>query len=119
VKELPSSARPLEAEAASQFEHTTVHMLLWYYGQVMPEAVQDIPHTLFKAGMLLRKLPLVAPNALAVRHLQLIHLFSSGATHLQTLLDLLSPEAKPFVCADLASLYLTGCLVSSDSNIAA
>jgi hypothetical protein len=119
LKELPSSARPFEADAASQFEQTTVHMLLWYYGQAMPEAVEEIPDALFQAKMLLRKLPLVAPNALNVRHLQLIHLFSGGSTHLQTLLDLLSPEAKQFICADLASLYLTGCLVSSDPNKAA
>ena len=112
IKELPPSARPFEAEQASDFEIVTVHMLLWYFGQVVPEAVENLPGKLLGGKLLLRKLPLVAPNALHLRHLQLIHLFSAGPQRLLALLTRLQPEAMATICADLASLYLTGCLVS-------
>lgn len=114
IKELPPSARPFEGEQASHFETVTVHMLLWYFGQVVPEAVENLPGELLGGKLLLRKLPLVAPNALHGRHLQLIHLFSAGPARLQALLTRLKPEATGFICADLTSLYLTGCLVSSE-----
>lgn len=113
-KELPPSAGPFEGEQASHFETVTVHMLLWYFGQVVPEAIENLPGKLLGGKLLLRKLPLVAPNALHVRHLQLIRLFSAGPARLQALLTRLKPEATGFICADLTSLYLTGCLVSSE-----
>ena len=116
LKELPLSAKPLSSGVAASFDVTTVHMLLWYYGQTVPEAVQILPAALLKSKMLLRKLPLVPPNALHVRQLHLISLFSSGAIYLPRLLSQLSEAAAPSICADLASLHLTGCLVSHDGS---
>ena len=116
LKQLPLSAKPFASGAASQFDYTTVHMLLWYFGQVAIDAIHEIPNALVQSKMLLRKLPLVAPNALHMRHLHLISLFSPGAIRLPVLLSHLDKEATQSICADLASLYLTGCLVSSDSK---
>ncbi len=116
LKQLPQTATALDSSAASQFEHTTVHMLLWYFGQFAVDAIHEIPNKLVQSKMLLRKLPLVAPNALHLRHLQLISLFSAGAISLPMLLGQLSMEATQSICADLASLYFTGCLVSIDSK---
>ena len=115
IKELPPSAGPFEGEQASHFETVTVHMLLWYFGQVVPEAIENLPSNLLGGKLLLRKLPLVATHALHVRHLQLIRLLSVGPARLQALLTRLKPEATGFICADLASLYLTGCLVSRET----
>lgn len=111
MKELPASARPFEAQQASQFETISVPMLLWYFGQTVHEAVEEMPEALIKGKLLLRKLPLITPNALHMRHLHLIHLFSAGPIRLPTLLARIRPEAVATICADLTSLYFTGCLV--------
>ena len=115
IKALPASAQPFESDEANNFDTTTVQMLLWYYGQVVPEAVENIPNELLRGKILLRKLPLVAPNALSMRHLHLIHLFSGGPFSVPALFSLLKPESLPSICADLTSLFLTGCLVSMDA----
>jgi hypothetical protein len=116
LKHLPATASPFDAHVASQFEYTTPHMLIWYFGQVMPEAIDSIPNSLMKSKLLLRKLPLVNPNALNLGHLHLIHLFSAGPIYLHTLLGRIHPEFKSTFCADIASLYLTGCLVAQDNG---
>ncbi len=114
IKELPASARRFEGDEDSNFETSTIHMLLWYYGQVVPQAVEDLPSELLRGKILLRKLPLVAPSALGMQHLHLIHLFSAGPLYLQSLFELLSAESLKSICADLTSLFLTGCLVSTE-----
>jgi hypothetical protein len=114
IRELPASAQPFEGDTASKFETSTLHMLLWYYGQVEPSALENIPQPLLRSRILLHRLPFLMPNALSPRHLHLIQLFSVGPLYLRDLFKLLKPDAVPLICADLTSFYLTGCLVAAE-----
>jgi hypothetical protein len=116
LKHLPATAAKFDRQVATQFEYTTPHMLMWYFGQVMPEAIESIPNSLMKSKLLLRKLPLVNPSALNLGHLHLIHLFSAGPIYLHTLLERINSEFKSSFCADMASLYVTGCLVAQETG---
>lgn len=114
-RELPATAGAFDASVQQQFRSSTAYMLLWFYGQVSADALELVPHELISGAMLLRKLPLIDPRALDLRHLKLIHIFSAGSLTFQEVLSLLEPEATKYIGSDIASLYLTGCLVSADS----
>lgn len=121
LEELPPSAMPWDSalispHKSSTQKHTSTQMLLWYLGQAMPAAFEKIPPELLSSNMLLRKLPLIEPGALCLRHLYLFSIFSAGPIYLHSLLAMLGKPGMQAICADLASLYLTGCLVSSDSE---
>ncbi len=114
-REMPTTAEQIDPAIQKQFRESTPYMLLWYFGQVMPQATEWIPQEIISGRLMLRKLPLVDPKALDLRHLKLIHIFSGGSFTFAELLQFLEPDALQWICADIASLYLTGCLVAAHS----
>jgi hypothetical protein len=94
-----------------ELSHTTsVNMLLWFYAQTVPSAVHLLPDAVVRQSLQLRKFPAVAPQALEVRHLGLIHRFSAGAVSFDQLLRQVGDDEVGSLCADLTALYLTGAL---------
>ena len=84
--------------------------LRWFYGQVDGGAPDLLPPEMGLHLLELRRLPQVDPAALQMRHLALIHIFSSGALSFAHVRSLIAPAHSGSLCADLASLYLTGAL---------
>lgn len=101
------------AHLGADFSSTTAPMLLWFYAQTVPRAVDLLPDDLVCQSLQLRKFPAVAAQALEVRHLGLIHRFSAGAISFDQLLRQVDGDAAYCLCADLAALYLTGALCAA------
>ena len=105
------------AHLGVDFSSTTAPMLLWFYAQTVPRAVDLLPDDLMCQSLQLRKFPRVDAQVLEVRHLGLIHRFSAGAISFDQLLrqvDLeVDGDAAHSLCADLAALYLTGALCAA------
>jgi hypothetical protein len=106
--EMPASTMP---PAGAEFGSTTVHHLLWYYGQTVPLAPKALPPDMGSAPLQLRRFPPVEPQALEMRHLALLRVLSAGALTFAQLQDRTSPLDQGHLCGDLASLYFTGSLV--------
>lgn len=104
---LEKRAKPLDT---STFEVHALYGLLWFYGQVYSGAPDLLPLEIGKQLIQLRRFPPIAPAALEMRHLALIHVFSGGALSFAQLQKQISPEYADSLCADLASLYFTGTL---------
>jgi hypothetical protein len=112
-QEMPASTIPPNT---SDFQSTTVHHLLWYYGQAVPLAPKTLPLGMGHEPLQLRRFPPVEPQALEMRHLALLRLLSAGALTFDQLLTHTCAEDQNFLCADLASLYFTGSLVLLPSS---
>ena len=94
----------------SAFAAHAMYGLLWFYGQVYSGAPDLLPPEIGEQLIQLRRFPPIAPAALEMRHLALIHVFSGGALSFAQLQKQISPEHAGSLCADLASLYFTGAL---------
>jgi hypothetical protein len=105
--EMPASTLP---PGGAEFEPTTAHHLLWYYGQAVPLAPAALPTDMGSAPLQLRRFPPVAPQALEMRHLALLRVLSAGALTFAQLQNRTSPLDQVHLCGDLASLYFTGSL---------
>jgi hypothetical protein len=107
-QEMPASTIPPDPP---NFQSTTVHHLLWYYGQAVPLAPKALPLGVGHEPLQLRRFPPVEPQVLEMRHLALLRLLSAGALTFDQLVTHTCAEDQNFLCADLASLYFTGSLV--------
>ena len=105
-----SSVQSAKRPDTSTFEAHAMYALLWFYGQVYSGAPDLIPTEIGEQLIQLRRFPPVAPAALEMRHLALIHVFSGGALSFAQLQKQIAPEHASSLCADLASLYFTGAL---------
>ncbi len=94
----------------SHFHQTSYAQLLWYCGQTVPETVHALPKGIDHLPIELRRFPPVDPQALEMRHLALLRLFSAGPLTFAQLLANTNAADHPYICLDLASLYLTGAL---------
>lgn len=94
----------------SAFATHAMYALLWFYGQVYSSAPDLLPLEMGEQLIQLRRFPPIAPAALEMRHLALIHVFSGGALSFAQLQKQISLENSSSLCADLASLYFTGAL---------
>ncbi len=106
-------AKPKKSAAAIEgegWQHFHVHTLMWFLGQTFAPSVDWLPQELGCSRIQLRRFPQVPPAAMAMRHLALIHQFSRGAMSFARLERSLPPEHRHFLCADLASLYLSSTL---------
>lgn len=106
--EMAASTMP---PVTDDFASTTVHHLLWYYGQAVPLAPAALPADMGSAPLQLRRFPPVDPQALDMRHLALLRVLSAGALTFEQLQGRTSAPDQAHLCADLASLYFTGSLV--------
>jgi hypothetical protein len=88
----------------------SIDQLLWLYGQAVADAVAVLPQDLGASQLQLRKFPLVDPQVLEMRHLGLMHIFSTGAMGFAQLCALVPEQDLPYLCADLASLQCCGAL---------
>jgi hypothetical protein len=113
-QEMPASTIPPNT---SDFHSTTVHHLLWYYGQAVPLAPMALPLGMGHEPLQLRRFPPVEPQALEMRHLALLRLLSAGALTFDQMLSHTCAGDQNFLCADLASLYFTGSLVLLPSSL--
>ncbi len=93
-----------------EFVSHGLHSLLWFYGQVYSSATDLLPPEMGTQLIQLRRFPPVAPAALEMRHLALIHVFSGGALSFAQLQKQVAPDHASSLCADLASFYFTGSL---------
>jgi hypothetical protein len=96
------------ADAAVQT--MSIDQLLWLYGQAVAQAVQHLPAEVGQLRLQLRQFPLVDPQALEMRHLGLMHIFSTDVLLYHELCTLVPEQDLPYLCADLASLYCCGAL---------
>jgi hypothetical protein len=94
----------------THFHGTSFAQLLWYCGQTVPDTVHALPQGVGNLPLELRRFPPVDPQALEMRHLALLRLFSAGPLTFAQLLANTNPVDHPYLCLDLASLYLTGAL---------
>lgn len=101
--------------STDDFAATTVHHLLWYYGQAVPLAPAALPTDMGSVPLQLRRFPPVDPQALEMRHLALLRVLSAGALSFVQLQSRTSVPDQAHLCADLASLYFTGSLVLMDN----
>jgi hypothetical protein len=106
---MPASASMLDTRSAQGFTHASLAALLWHYGQCEPEALKNMPK-LGSQILSVRRLPPVDPSSLLLRHLNLVHSLSHQPTDFTQLVQRQDKDEAPFLCADLTSLYLTGCL---------
>lgn len=93
-----------------EYASTSINMLLWFYGQTCTAATDLLSHKLVQQPLHLRKLPTVEAKALELRHLTLIQCLSAGAFYFDRLQHAVAAPQAPWLCADLASLYLVGAL---------
>jgi hypothetical protein len=100
----------MDSGAAKGFNPVHLHTLMWFYGQTWGGAPSLVPNELGSRRIELRRLPLVEPAALMMRHLALIHLLSGGPLSFAQLQQQVSAEHQSSLCADLASLYLAATL---------
>lgn len=103
-------AASTEPPASDDFATTTVHHLLWYYGQTVPLAPTALPSSMGNASLQLRRFPPVDPQVLEMRHLALLRVLSAGALTFEQLQSRTSAPDQIHLCADLTSLYFTGSL---------
>jgi hypothetical protein len=108
-KEAPDNALPANTQTGD-FDTTSQHHLLWFYGQTVPEAVHALPASMGVLPLRLRRFPPVEPKALELRHLAMLRLFSSGPMHFSHLLANTQQQDRPRLVADVASFYFTGSL---------
>jgi hypothetical protein len=108
-QEAPDDALPSDTQAG-EFDATTQHHLLWFYGQTVPEAVQSLPASMGVLALRLRRFPPVEPKALELRHLAMLRLFSAGPMHFSHLLANTHKQDQGKLVADVASFYFTGSL---------
>lgn len=100
----------LPANLADQFDATTQHHLLWFYGQTVPSAVLALPSDIGDRELRLRRFPPVESKALELRHLAMLRLFSYGAMPFSSLLANTKKQDHGKLVADVASFYFTGAL---------
>jgi hypothetical protein len=98
------------APSATAVQTMSIDQLLWLYGQAVADAVAVLPQDLGASLLQLRKFPLVDPQVLEMRHLGLMHIFSTGAMGFAQLCALVPEQDLPYLCADLASLQCCGAL---------
>jgi hypothetical protein len=98
------------APSATVVQTMSIDQLLWLYGQAVADAVLLLPHDVGTSPLQLRKFPLVDPQVLEMRHLGLMHIFSTGAMGYAQLCALVPEQDLPYLCADLASLQCCGAL---------
>jgi hypothetical protein len=123
IDALAHSQRPLNAivalvrpSSASQHprsqEFTAVSMydLLWQYGQMNPNVHTHLPPQIATAALHLRRLPWVSQALLNERHERLVRLMGGGAKSFTQLAQHLGEDTAAMLFADVASLYVTGCL---------
>jgi hypothetical protein len=111
-RDMPSAASPLEGSSQQAFDVCTVDELMWFHGQFASDAVYLVPETFMQAALTLRRFPYVAPQALEMRHLSLIHILSRDRMPLDRLQREVDDDDVDWLCADLASLCLCGALAS-------
>jgi hypothetical protein len=109
LRTMPSAASLLDTQAAQSFTAVSVPDLLWHYGQRAAHAVHSLGD-LAQKSLRVRRFPPVEPAALLMRHLALIHILCQNAMPFSRLQHECDDEDAPYLCADLASLHLTGAL---------
>ncbi len=109
LRALPATAQWIEGPAARDFHVLPLASLLWYFGQTARQAIEDMP-CLHAQLLHVERFPHLEPDALQLRHLQLIHALGQRSMNFEELLLVLPKASRPFICPDLASLYLTGVL---------
>jgi hypothetical protein len=104
--------RPAAASTANSvdFEPVDLRSMLWHFGQTDPAAAQLVPQAVGELRLRLRKMPKLMPGLLQDRHKDLIRLLGTSAMSFEQLGRLVAEAAKPFLCADIAALYLVGLL---------
>jgi hypothetical protein len=107
LRRMPASASMLNISESIAFSELSVATLFWLYGQSAPDAVKKLP-ALDDQLLHVRRFPRIDPALLDHRHFKLIHLLSQQLTNFAALQSQMPPEDAPFLCADLASLYMTG-----------
>jgi hypothetical protein len=107
-----ATLRPLAAATPKSEPFTGVGMydLLWAWGQRDTEATSEMPPQARTHAIQLRRMPQVAPEALQMRHLALIYVFSGGPRTFNQLFRAIEADHARWLVADLTSLYLAGCL---------
>jgi hypothetical protein len=108
-QEAPDNALPSETQTG-EFDATSQHHLLWFYGQTVPEAVHALPASIGVLALRLRRFPPVEPKALELRHLSMLRLFSAGPMHFSQLFANTNKHDQDKLVADVASFYFTGSL---------
>jgi hypothetical protein len=108
-REAPEYALPSDTQTA-EFDTTSQHHLLWFYGQTVPEAVHSLPASMGVLALRLRRFPPVEPKALELRHLAMLRLFSAGPMHFSQLFANTPKQDQDKLVADVASFYFTGSL---------
>ncbi len=107
LRQMPASASMLNISESIAFSELSVATLFWLYGQSAPQAVKTLP-ALDDQLLHVRRFPRIDPSLLDHRHFKLIHHLSQQAVNFANLQSQIAPEDAPFLCADLASLYMTG-----------
>lgn len=108
----PRSSLPLELQG---FDTHDLRSLLWHYGQTEGSAAQSVPAIVGQQRLRLRKVPQVARSQVGDRHADIFRLLSMSALTFDQLQGLVKPGAVPYLCGDVAALFLTGSLlVESD-----
>ena len=108
-QEAPNNALPPDSELG-EFDTTNQHHLLWFYGQTVPEAVHALPASMGVLALRLRRFPPVEPQALELRHLAMLRLFSAGPMCFSHLFANTRKQDQDKLVADVASFYFTGSL---------
>lgn len=109
VRVMPAAAGLLDRAAAQGFKSWPIAALYWYFGQTALSALDTVPD-LATQILQIRRFPALAPSALLMRQLQLIHLIGHNSLNFEQLFANLQAPDVDYVCPDLASLYLTGTL---------
>ncbi|NJS36482.1 MAG: hypothetical protein HC765_08730 [Brachymonas sp.] len=109
-QEKHSAARYHSGLKGEGFVTIPIYHLLWFYGQRVADAVSDLPSNFGSSVLQLRRLPLIDPALLHMRHLALMHRFSGGAAYFSALYHSMHGDEQLCLCADLASMYFTGAL---------
>jgi hypothetical protein len=110
-QEAPDNAAQPDTQT-DEFDTTSQHHLLWFYGQTVPEAVHALPASMGVLALRLRRFPPVEPKALELRHLSMLRLFSAGPMHFSQLWAHTSQQDQDKLVADVASFYFTGSLAT-------
>jgi hypothetical protein len=100
----------MDSGAGKGFVPVHLHTLMWFYGQTWSGAPSLLPPEIGTLRIELRRLPLVEPSVLMMRHLTLIHVLSGGPLSFAQLQHQVAAEHQASLCADLASLHLSSTL---------